>query len=64
MSIGCSLTWGVIWILVATLASPNTVHKLGYVFLGWVIGWFMVTLARVVYPAPRRTLLTWDSRDQ
>jgi hypothetical protein len=63
-SIACGLAWGVIWILVATLASMNTVHSLGKVFLGWVIGWFMATFARVVYPAPRRTLLTWDRRDR
>ncbi len=63
-SIGCGLAWGVVWILVATLASTITVHRLGYVFLGWVIGWFTATFARVVYPAPRRTLLTWKRRDQ
>ena len=63
-SIATILVWGVIWILVGTLASPNTVHKLGYVSLGWVIGWFMASIARVVYPAPRRTLFTWDRRDK
>ncbi len=57
-SLACAIAWAVIWILVGTLASTNSVHTLGYVFLGWVIGWGMATLARVVYPAPRWTLLT------
>jgi hypothetical protein len=40
------------------------VHVFGYVFLGWVIGWISATIARAVYPAPRRTLLTRKRRDQ
>ncbi len=63
-SIACGITWAVIWILVATLATTNTVHTFGYVFLGWVIGWGMATIARVVYPAPRRTLLSQERRGQ
>jgi hypothetical protein len=55
-SIGCAIAWAVIWSLVAVLASTRTVHTLGYVFLGWVIGWTTATLARVVYPAPKITL--------
>lgn len=59
-SIACAIAWAVIWMLVGTLASTNTVHKLGYIFLGWVTGWITATIARVVYPAPRSTLLTQD----
>ena len=40
------------------LASPATVHRVGYVFAGWVIGWATATIARLVYPAPRSTLFT------
>jgi hypothetical protein len=43
---------------VATLASANTVDAMGYVLLGWVIGWITATIARVVYPPPKSTLLT------
>lgn len=57
-SIGCAIAWGVIWILLAVLASPATVHRVGYVFAGWVIGWATATIARLVYPAPRSTLFT------
>ena len=63
-SVANCLARGVIWILVATLACTNTVHKLSYIFLGWAIGLFMASIARVVYPAPRRTLFTWDRREQ
>ena len=44
-SVACCLVWGVIWILVAALASTNTVHKLDYIFLGWAIGLFMASIA-------------------
>jgi len=57
-SLACAIAWAGIWILVATLATTNTVHTFAYVFLGWVIGWGMATLARAVYPAPKWTLLT------
>jgi len=62
-SLACAIAWAVIWILLATLASTNTVHTMGYIFVGWVIGWGMASLARVVYPAPRSTLLTRERRD-
>jgi hypothetical protein len=63
-SVACAVAWAVIWILLATLASTNTVHTMGYVFLGWVIGWTSATIARVIYPAPRWTLVTQERRDQ
>jgi hypothetical protein len=58
-----ALAWAVIWILVGTLASAGTVHALGLVFLGWVIGWGSATIARAVYPAPGRTLIVRPGRD-
>jgi hypothetical protein len=61
--LACTFAWAVIWILVGTLASTGTVHTLGLVFLGWVIGWGSATIARAVYPAPRRTLITSPRRD-
>jgi hypothetical protein len=61
-SLACAITWAVIWILLGALAATNTVHTFACVFLGWVIGWGMATLARVVYPAPPWTLLTRERR--
>jgi hypothetical protein len=57
-TIGCVVAWAVVWTLLATLASPHTVHAVAPVFLGWVIGWITATIARVVYPAPKQTLIT------
>ena len=62
-SVGCAVVWAVVWILV-TLASTGTVHAMVYVFLGWVIGWITATIARVVYPAPRWTLVTQERNNQ
>ena len=61
-SIGCAVAWGVIWILLTLLANPTTVHRVGYVFAGWVIGWATATIARVVYPAPRSTFFSGSQR--
>jgi hypothetical protein len=60
--IACAIAWAVIWVLVGTLASTTTVHALALVFLGWVIGWISAAIARVVYPAPKSTLLTRQRR--
>ena len=56
-SVGCAIAWAVIWVIVAILASTHTVQVLAYVFLGWVIGWISASIARLVYPAPRKTLI-------
>jgi hypothetical protein len=56
-AIGCAFAWAVIWLLVGTLASTNTVHVLAYVFLGWVIGWGSASIARIFYPPPKFTVL-------
>lgn len=61
-SIGCAIAWAVIWILLASLASTHTVHAMAYVFPGWAIGWLTATIARVVYPAPKSTLLAQEHR--
>jgi|HubBroStandDraft_1064217.scaffolds.fasta_scaffold12276_2 hypothetical protein len=61
--LACGLAWAVIWILTGILASASTVHALGLVFLGWVIGWGSATIARAVYPGPRRTLFARPRRD-
>jgi hypothetical protein len=61
-SVGCAVAWAVIWILLVSLASTHSVHTMVYVFLGWIIGWATAAIARVVYPAPRRTLVTQADR--
>jgi len=61
-AIACAVAWAVIWLLVGTLASTGTVRILAYIFLGWAIGWVSASIARIVYPAPRFTLLTRKGR--
>lgn len=52
-NLGCAIVWAVILLIVAT-AFPARVHTCRLVFLGWVIGWLSATIARFVYPPPKR----------
>jgi hypothetical protein len=47
--VACAVVWAVIWVLLAILASTLTIHRLAYVFLGWVIGFTTATIAIPVY---------------
>jgi hypothetical protein len=41
-----------------TLAGSGTPnHAVIFVFLGWWIGWLSATIARSVYPPPKRTFV-------
>jgi hypothetical protein len=56
-TIACALFWMVLWVFMITLASTHSIHALAYVFLGWMIGFFVAALGRLVYPAPKSTLI-------
>ena len=53
-SIGCAIVWAII--LAATSAETNNAARrtMMLVFGGWVIGWLSATIARAVYPPPKR----------
>jgi hypothetical protein len=53
-SVGCWLVWSFIWIAVAAGADSHSRRTILFVFLGWGIGWISATIARAVYPPPRR----------
>jgi len=53
-SVGCAIVWAVILAGVSLAADTATRHKFMLVFGGWVIGWLSATIARVVYPPPKR----------
>ena len=53
-SVGCAVVWTVIWIVLAFQSTADHRHTVFLVFLGWVIGWTSATIARSVYPGPRR----------
>jgi hypothetical protein len=53
-SIGCFLVWGVILAIRAALGNSSTTHSVLLVFGGWCIAWVSATIARSVYPPPKR----------
>ena len=53
-SIGCAIVWALILAGVSFGADGATRHKLMPVFGGWWIGWLSATIARAVYPPPKR----------
>jgi hypothetical protein len=53
-SIGCAVAWAVIWAIAAAIDPKHTLRDLLLVFAGWVIGWTSATIARVVYPPPKK----------
>jgi hypothetical protein len=52
--IGCAIAWAVIWVIAAAIDPKQTLDDLLLVFAGWVIGWGSATIARVVYPPPKK----------
>ena len=52
-SIGCFVVWGVI---PAAFGGTSTTHDVLFVFAGWCIAWVSTTIARSVYPPPKRWL--------
>ncbi len=54
---GCVIAWAILWAVVATQSSKSTRENVLLFFLGWLVGWTSATIARWVYPPPRR----WSS---
>lgn len=59
-SVACFLVWGILLALAAAKAKEGTFHNLLYVFAGWCICWVSATIARSVYPPPKRWLQRSD----
>ena len=55
-STSCFLVWGVLLAVVATKGNNTTTHNILLVFGGWAIAWVSTTIARYVYPPPKRWL--------
>jgi hypothetical protein len=53
-SIAVGIVWAVILILSSSLASASKQHNILVVFAGFVIGWLSATIARYVYPPPKK----------
>ena len=55
-SAGCFLVWAVLLAVVAAKGNKAATHNRLWVFGGWTIAWISTTIARFVYPPPKRWL--------
>ena len=55
-SIACAIVWAVILVGVSAAGDAATRRTFMLVFGGWVIGWLSATIARAVYPPPKRRI--------
>lgn len=53
-SIGVGVVWAVLLVLVSIYASPARRHTILLIFAGFAIGWVSATIARYVYPPPKK----------
>ncbi len=53
-SLSCAVVWAVILIFVGTQADDEKRKAVRAGFFGWWSGWTSATIARAVYPPPRR----------
>jgi len=59
-STGLAIAWTVVLILTRVVGGTEKAHSTRLVFLGFCIGWVSTTIARYVYPPPKR----WESNRQ
>jgi hypothetical protein len=55
-SIGLAIAWVVVLLLARTIGGPQKAQTSLLVFFGFCIGWVSTTIARYVYPPPKRWL--------
>ena len=53
---GLAIAWAVVLILALTIGGRERAQTTLVVFLGFCIGWVSTTIARYVYPPPKRWL--------
>ena len=53
-SVACAVVWLVLLGAVVAVDSTNTQHAFFAVAAGWWICWISATIARLVYPPPKR----------
>jgi hypothetical protein len=53
-SIGVGVVWAVVLVLVSAFAPAGKRNTIFVVFGGFVIGWLSATIARYVYPPPKK----------
>ena len=55
-SLGCFAVWAVLLAVVTAKGRKDTTRDIFLVFGGWTIAWVSTTIARFVYPPPKRSL--------
>ena len=53
-STGLAIAWSVVLLLALTIRGREGAQPILLVFFGFVIGWVSTTIARYVYPPPKR----------
>jgi len=53
-SIGVGIVWAVLLVLASLLDSVGKRNRIFLVFFGFAIGWLSATIARYVYPPPKK----------
>ena len=53
-SAGLAIAWAVVLILTRTIRGSEGAQSILLVFFGFCIGWVSTTIARYVYPPPKR----------
>ncbi len=53
-SAGLAIVWAVVLLLALTIGGRESAQTILLVFLGFCIGWVSTTIARYVYPPPKR----------
>ena len=53
-SIGCAIVWIVLIAIGIARGKSSPEHSVLFVILGWALGWTSATIARYVYPPPKK----------
>jgi hypothetical protein len=53
-SVACAIVWAVILVGVSLAGDSATRRTFLLICAGWAIGWLSATIARFVYPPPKR----------
>ena len=53
-SIGLAIAWVIVLVLTLLIRGSETARTALFVFYGFCIGWVSTTIARYVYPPPKR----------
>ena len=62
-SIGCVITWALIWAILAVTATNETRSRVFLIFAGRRVGWLSATIAQAGYPPPKKRLFKRDTAD-